>query len=319
MLLCSAMPTLTWQDAAPVVAHLKDPKTAARLRIQTVALSAIHETLAKEGALQLMPVLLSPVTDPLNHEVSDAAITHEGQVLQLTKSMILHKQAAMLTGADAIYVVSPNVRLEPTTASASGRHLFEFTQVDIELRGADKDQFIALMESIVVHVIERVKQACTDDLALLGRELKIPTAPFPRYESKDLQKQHGAQWEAVASMEADHPFWVFDHEREFYDREDPERRGYYHNYDLVWPEGFGEALSGAEREWELPELLRKIKERDQDPADFAPYLALAEAGELVPSAGGGLGVERLVRYLTGTPHIGDAVLFPRVPGKKVAI
>ena len=41
-----------------------------------------------------------------------------------------------------------------------------------------------------------------------------------------------------------YPFWVICHKREFYDKEDPERPGHYLNYDLIWPEGFGEALSG---------------------------------------------------------------------------
>jgi asparaginyl-tRNA synthetase len=40
-------------------------------------------------------------------------------------------------------------------------------------------------------------------------------------------------------------------------------------------------------------------------------------GLLKPSAGGGIGVERLLRFLTGKRHIRDVQLFPRIPGEEV--
>jgi asparaginyl-tRNA synthetase len=48
-------------------------------------------------------------------------------------------------------------------------------------------------------------------------------------------------------------------------------------------------------------------------------MALAKEGHLVATAGGGLGVERLVRFLSGTRHIKDVPLFPRTPGEEVLI
>lgn len=310
-------PSITTIDQ--VADRLRDPRVAARLRIQNVALKAIHDIMEREKVTQLLPVMLSPITDPLNHSVHDAAIRYDGRELQLTKSMILHKQVALLADIDRLYIMSPNVRLETKQCRTSGRHLLEFTQVDIEFRGATRDEFLAFMERVVVHVIARVVSRCAGDLHLLGRTLRVPTAPFTRYESKDLEGRLGPAWEKVGSAQAAEPFWVFDLKREFYDREDPKRPGYFVNYDLIWPEGFGEALSGAERDWEHDVLLRKIKERGQDAASFAPYLALAERGLLGPSAGGGLGVERLVRFLTGAKHIGDAALFPRIPGTPVIL
>ena len=89
------------------------------------------------------------------------------------------------------------------------------------------------------------------------------------------------------------------------------------NYDLVYPEGFGEALSGGEREFEYDVIIRKLKERNQSTGDFKDYVELAKRGLLVPSAGAGFGVERLVRFLSGKKHIEEVQLFPRVPGKKV--
>jgi asparaginyl-tRNA synthetase len=303
-----------------LVSRMKDEKTLARLKIQTVALRVIHEYMAAHGVYQLMPVMLSTVTDPLAHPVEESSLTYLGQKLELTKSMLLHKQAAMIApGLEKLYIVSPNIRLETAECKASGRHLIEFSQVDIEFKGATKEEFMRFMEGMVIAVISTVKEECSEELALLDRRLVIPTAPFASYESKEAAEAHGSSWEKHLSTEAKEPFWILDLEREFYDKEDPERKGYYHNYDLIWPEGFEEALSGAERDFEYEVLLRKLAERGQSEAEFAPYMALAKEGHLVATAGGGLGVERLVRFLSGTRHIKDVPLFPRTPGEEVLI
>jgi len=108
------------------------------------------------------------------------------------------------------------------------------------------------------------------------------------------------------------------HKREFYDAEDSERPGFYRNYDLIYPEGFGEALSGGEREWAFDRILMRIERDGLRVEDFKPYLELAREG-FVPSAGAGLGVERLTRFLVGASHIGDVQAFRRVPGEMVVI
>jgi len=119
-------------------------------------------------------------------------------------------------------------------------------------------------------------------------------------------------------MKEKQPFWVMDHYREFYDKEDPST-GKHINYDLVYPEGFGEGLSGAERETDYEVILRKMAERKNDPASFATYLEIAKKGILKPTAGGGFGVERMVRFLTGKKQVREVCLFPRVPGEKIVV
>lgn len=297
---------------------MKDPKTADRLRIQSVAIKAIHDFMAEQEVIQLMPVMLSTVTDPLAHPIGDSSIVHEGQKLELTKSMLLHKQAAFLVEKlESLYIMSPCIRLEESSCGKSGRHLLEFSQLDIEFRGSDRKRFRKFMEELVVSVLERVKKECAEELKTFGREFVIPKTPFKVYESKELEKIHGEDYEKIVSEKSCEPFWIVDLKREFYDREDPEQAGYFLDYDLVWPEGFGEALSGAERDWEYDILLRKLAERGQTEEQFAPYMQLAKEGLLVATTGGGLGIERLIRYVCGDAHISETALFPRTPGEKV--
>ncbi|MFX0170822.1 MAG: hypothetical protein ACFE9L_02780 [Candidatus Hodarchaeota archaeon] len=83
------------------------------LTVQNVVLKSIYDFMYKEGLTQLMPIIVSPITDPLSHPVHEACINYLGQKLQLTRSMIFHKQIAIARLAvKGIFTMSPNVRLE---------------------------------------------------------------------------------------------------------------------------------------------------------------------------------------------------------------
>ena len=86
------------------------------------------------------------------------------------------------------------------------------------------------------------------------------------------------------------------------------------------PEGYGEVLSGGKREYKNERILKRMKELEKEGRDYSSfknYLEVAKMGLLKPSAGGGIGVERLLRFLTGKRHIRDVQLFPRIPGEEV--
>ncbi len=273
------------------------------------------------GFLQLMPVILSPITDPLGPDpnstvIKRGEIEYLGKTLALTQSMILHKQLLVHAGVDRLFVISPNVRLEHPSRRESCKHLFEFSQVDFEMRRAKKEDVFALMEDFLTGAVEHARSTCAEDLEVLGRRLPSVRGPFPVYTTHELAEKYGADWEMAASLSTKQPFWVACHEREFYDKEDPAEPGHYLNYDLIYPEGFGEALSGAEREHEYSTIMRKISGHKLDPKRYEAYLAFAK-DDLTPSAGGGFGFERLIRYLSGAPHVGDVQMFRRVPGEEI--
>ena len=288
------------------------------LKIQSCALKTIHDFMYDKGVLQLMPVMLSTITDPLCHSVYDAKIKYMDQELMLTKSMILHKQIALIPETrKAIYIISPNIRLEKEECKHSDRHLIEFSQVDFEFKDAKKEDIKDFMEDLMILVITRVKEDCKFEIEMLGRELKIPTKPFARISTKDAFARFGEEYEAVLSEKATEPFWLIDHEREFYDKEHEEKPRVYLNYDLIYPEGFGEGLSGGEREHEYEKIIERMIRTKTKPEHYPAYLELARHGKLPRTAGGGLGVERLVRFLTGKKDIADVSLFAKKAGERV--
>ena len=299
--------------------HITRPEMKDILRIQSAVLKSLRDFMWQEGIVELMPVMLSPFTDPLAHKVYEGSLEYEGQRLQLTKSMILHKQLSMMRDdLKGVYIVSPNVRLEHGETGKSGRHLIEFSQVDIELKAAGRDGFMRFLEKCYAHIFKFVRQECDSSLMRLGRKLPEFSFPFPVYETQDLKTRYGTDWEHETSLRESQPFWVTDHYREFYDRQDPDS-GKHVNYDLVYPECFGEALSGGERETDYGVITRKMDERKTDQTKYAGYLEIAKQGLLKPTAGGGFGVERLVRYLCGKKEIRDVCMFPRVPGEKIVV
>ncbi|MFA6531220.1 MAG: asparagine synthetase A [Candidatus Micrarchaeia archaeon] len=306
-------------DLESAIRHFSKPERRDILAVQSAILKATHDFMWKKGILQMMPVILSAITDPLNHPVYDSSISYGGQKLQITKSMILHKQIAMSSpDVLGVYIVSPNVRLEMETLRETGRHLFEFSQVDIELKGASAKDFMKFSDEMYAHIFGFVKKECEAELSHLGRELKIPSTPFKVYDSTEAKEKYGPDFEKILSEKESAPFWVTDHYREFYDKQDPLTKKHI-NYDIFYPEGFGEGMSGAERETDYDVIIEKMSERRMDPTPYASFLEIARKGLLRPSAGAGFGVERLVRYITGRKHIRDATFFPRVPGEPIII
>lgn len=297
-----------------------DEKTTKRktaiLTIQSELRRILGEELRKRKFIEIAPVILSPITDPLNHPTSPATINCYGENYSVTQSMIFHKQLALQT-LEKIFTFSPNVRLEPMEKKDTGRHLFEFTQLDLEVKGAKREDVMNLCESLLVETIIKIKKHCQKELDSLHRTLTIPKTPFQQITYKEAYERYGDDFEHMISKTSKDPVWIIDIPlscREFYDREDPKNPGYLRDMDLIYPEGYGEALSGGEREYEFERIKTRILQKKQTLTQFKDYLKLAE-NDLPPSAGFGIGVERLTRYICGLPRIEEASLFPKIPGK----
>lgn len=286
------------------------------LIVQSEILRAAGDFLRGEGFIEILPVIISPITDPLRHATGKAEIEYYGHKYQLTRSMIFHKQIALLSH-DKIFAFSPNIRLEPIELADTGRHLIEFTQLDLEVKDATCEAIMELGENLFLYVLKQVKEHCQKELEFFNRDLSIPNTPFEKIEYREAYEKYAANFEIVLSQEHKEPFWIIDipiEAREFYDREDPKRPGILRDMDLVYPEGYGEALSGGEREHIYDRVIDRIKKFGLQPSDFKLYLEFVKRG-IPASAGFGIGIERLTRFVCGLKRIEEATLFPKVPGQ----
>ncbi len=287
------------------------------LKIQSDIRKTLGEELRKKDFIEISSVILSPITDPLNHPIAPTNINCYGKKYSITQSMIFHKQIALRT-LEKIFAFSPNVRLESLERKNTGRHLFEFTQLDLEIKDAKREDVMKLCEELFISVIKSVKKNFKKELRILGRELTLPKAPFKQIKYKDAYQKYGEEFEQIISKTHKEPVWIVDFpltNREFYDGEDPKRPGVLRDMDLIYPEGYGEALSGGEREYKYDRIKQRILKKGQKPSQFKEYLTLAK-DDLPPSAGFGIGIERLTRYICGLKRIEETTLFPKIPGKR---
>lgn len=292
-----------------------DDQRVCVLTIKSEIMRSAGTYLRQQGFIEILPVILSPITDPLHHETYGGSIDYYGQPYQLTKSMILHKQISLRT-VPRIFCFSPNVRLEPAERATLGRYLAEFVQLDLEVREATRDGIMEIGEGLFVAILQGVIENCARELDVLNRTLAIPKTPFERITYQDAEQRFGQSFDDSLSASLTTPAWVIDFPRqvrEFYDREDPSRPGILLDMDLIYPEGYGEALSGGEREHTLSRVLRRFEQDELDQQRFQEYLATVEEG-IPPSAGFGIGIERLTRYICGLDSVGDARLFAKLPG-----
>ena len=81
--------------------------------------------------------------------------------------------------------------------------------------------------------------------------------------------------------------------------------------DVLFP-GIGEIIGGSQREERYQVLKDKMEVMGVDEKELWWYMDTRKFGS-VPHAGFGLGLERLVLFVTGMTNIRDVIPFPRTP------
>jgi len=297
--------------------YLKDESYRDALIIQSDILGLSRNFLHDKGFIEYLPVIVSTITDPLNKDVFEAQIDYYGYKYYITKSMIVQKQVGILVH-DKIFSFSPNLRLEREEKAQSGRHLIDFVQLDLEVKNAKRNDIMDLMEDLIIYVIKNIIQTYPNLIRKYHPTLKIPNKPFSKISVKEAKKIYGDDYERILSEKATEPVWLIDmpiEEREFYDKQNPFEPDTLLDFDLIYPEGFGESISGGEREYEYEQIVKRIKLKGNNLENYDDYLKIAKKGYLQPSAGCGIGIERFTRYILGLEHIEKTRLFAKITGK----
>ncbi|MBN1104221.1 MAG: hypothetical protein JXL84_12460 [Deltaproteobacteria bacterium] len=219
----------------------------AALSLRTTFVTAMHQFLADEGLFNIERLQLSPVTDPLAHDVEYVpSIQYKGQHYLLTHSMIYAKfLACHHPRMKGIFVDSPNIRLEIESPDRMqrGKYLIDFSQMDLEVRrnrgvdlktylGApkkvkkilaeDMEKALDLFERMIVHSVTRILERNEEDLKTLGVALEVPRQPFPRFRCDQAKKKYGRGYEIdLGESTKSQFFWITGILRE--------------NYDLIYP------------------------------------------------------------------------------------
>mgnify|MGYP000518802609 CR=1 FL=1 len=97
----------------------------------------------------------------------------------------------------------------------------------------------------------------------------------------------------------------------FYMKLDKDNPGLSLCADLIAPEKFGEIIGGSQREDDYNILKARIEKENYPLKDYQWYLDLRKYGS-VPHSGFGVGLERLIGWMSGVKHIREAIPFPRM-------
>ena len=291
-----------------------------------------------EGAGQMFRVsTLNPEQPPKAGGKIDYAQDFFGKPAFLTVSGQLEGEI-FACAMGKIYTFGPTFRAENSNTS---RHLAEFWMVEPEVAFNDLFDNMDLAERFLKRIFNDVLEYCLEDMQFFNEQIDNTTIAtlqqivgsnfvrLPYTEAVEILEQCGEKFEYPVKwgidLQSEHerylteqkfkgPVILYDYPRNikpFYMRVNDDGRT-VRAMDVLVPK-VGEIIGGSQREERLDVLELRMAEQHLDPAPYWWYLELRKFGT-VPHAGFGLGLERVVQFITGMTNIRDVIPFPRTPG-----
>ena len=292
-----------------------------------------------EGAGELFRVSTLDVLNPPKNQQGQVDFTKDffGRETFLAVSGQLNVEAYCLA-MSKVYTFGPTFRAENSNTS---RHLAEFWMVEPELAFASLSDICDLSQALLRHLCKTVLDECADDMGFFNQFVaegcieRLEHIALSDFETLSYTDAVNALQKADRSF--DYPVtWGLDlqseHERylaeelfkkpviitdypkdikSFYMRLNDDGRTVA-AMDVLAP-GIGEIIGGSQREERLEFLDKRMDECGISKEHYQWYRDLRRYGT-VPHAGFGLGLERLVSYVTGVNNVRDVIPFPRTPG-----
>ncbi|OHB66313.1 MAG: asparagine--tRNA ligase [Planctomycetes bacterium RBG_13_63_9] len=241
-------------------------------------------------------------------------------------------------GLGKVYTFGPTFRAEN---SNTARHLAEFWMVEPEMAFYDLQDDMELAERMLKRIFSDVLEKCPEDMEFFNLRIDktvietlrhIIESEFirlPYTEAVEILQGSGQEFEFPVEwgtdLQSEHeryltekhfqcPLILYDYPRTikpFYMRVNDDGRT-VRAMDVLVPK-VGEIIGGSQREERLDVLAERMKEQGLEPDAYWWYLDLRRYGT-VPHSGFGLGVERVLQFVTGMANIRDVIPFPRTPG-----
>jgi asparaginyl-tRNA synthetase len=237
-----------------------------------------------------------------------------------------------------VYTFGPTFRSENSNTS---RHLAEFWMVEPELAFATLPDLCELSQQLLRYLCKAVLNERMDDMTFFNQfvsegcierlehmansefEVMSYTKAIEHLEQSGRSFDYPVSWGLDLQSEHERylaedlckkPVIITDYPKDikgFYMRLNDDGRTVA-AMDVLAP-GIGEIIGGSQREERLDILDRRMDECGLNKEPYQWYRDLRRYGT-VPHAGFGLGLERLVSYVTGVSNVRDVIPFPRTPG-----
>lgn len=288
------------------------------LKVRSEVFKAIHDFCRSKGYIEVQSPIFT--TAACEGGATLFEVKYFDEKLYLSQSWQLYAEA-VIQSLEKIYTITPAFRAEK---SRTRRHLSEYWTAEVEAAWIGHEGIMEFEEDLIIYVVKHVLKHCEKELKELRRDtsdLKALKKPFLRISYKDAIEKLGKKWgyeitdkdeRELIELLGGKPVFLTLFPRDmkaFYMRPDPKDPKVVLAADLLVP-GVGEIIGGSERVYDIKELLESIKIFKLDKKDYEWYIDLRRYGT-VPHSGFGLGIERLVMWITGAKHIMDTIPFPR--------
>ena len=304
---------------------LRSRKQWATLRIRHAIYFAVCEYLNDNDFFRFDSPILTPNACEGTTTLFEVPYFDLGNAY-LSQSGQLYLEAGIMS-LGRVYDFGPVFRAEK---SKTRKHLTEFWMMDAEAAFVEHDENMDIQEGLIRHIIRTVLKKCRKELEIMERDIEAlekADAPFKRMTHReavdylktkgseiDYKDDLGAADEALITEGSDVPVFIERWPKEikaFYMKRDPEDDNIVLGADLIATEGFGEIIGGSQREDDYEVLLGRMKAENMDLEEYSWYLDLRKYGS-VPHSGFGIGFERIVAWMAGSPHIRETIPFPRM-------
>ena len=306
---------------------LRKPEIRAIFELKAMMVELIEECVRENGFNQVYTPKINAAGAEGGAELFK--IQYVDKPAFLAQSPQLYKQILMSTGLDRVFELGPAFRAE---LSNTNRHVTEFISFDGEMSWIEnEEEVMAMIETIVDHVLTGLKERGKKQLEILGKEIKVPARPYPILtyseclrmvqdaglplkEGDDLgtegekiigdkMAEKGVELYFIAEYpEEAKPFYIME----------KDGTPYSFSFDLDYKGQ--EISSGGQREHRYDRLVARMEKKGLNPKDFQFYLEAFEYG-MPPHGGWGIGIERLLVKMLDLGNIREAILFPRDPAR----
>jgi len=301
---------------------MRNQKTASIFKLRHHVLASIRKTLTEKKFIEInTPKLIGSASEGGANLFS---LEYFGKQAYLAQSPQLYKEQ-MTIGLERVYEIASFYRAEK---SHTGRHLSEFTSVDIEAAFMDYTDVMEVLESLLVEVYKYIEEKCKKEQKAIGIEIKVPSSPFERITYSQVLEELKSAGEDLKFGDdlldshlriigKNHPGFFFLIEwpmklKPFYIREKDDDPKISRSFDLQF--GYLELASGGTRLHDPKKIRTRLEEQGLDPSKFSNHLQAFDWG-MPPHAGWGLGLERLMTILIGIDNVREVVLYPRDPDR----
>ncbi|CAL4322019.1 Asparagine--tRNA ligase [Buchnera aphidicola (Chaitophorus sp. 3695)] len=236
-----------------------------------------------------------------------------------------------------VYTFGPIFRAENSNTT---RHLSEFWMLEVELAFSNLNNIIEVIQKMLKYIINFILQNNKNDLRffektfhdnIINKLKNFLETNIKRINYKDaikiLKENKIIEKDSIyldIELNLDHEKFLVDKYfkqpiiiqnypksfKPFYMRINSDKKTVA-AFDILFPK-IGEIIGGSQREERILYLDKRIQELKLNINDYTWYRELRFYGT-VPHSGFGLGLERLIMYITGIKNIKDVIPFPRTP------